>query len=119
MAVRPCATARDVIGGARLPRSLRGPAIRRSVICGSYPLCRVRQSAGAPEGGKRSAHSLRLDRAPTRFGALKGEARRVEIIGADPRVPGKPLHPPLTDVSMGAYTVDTAMLVLGALGIEE
>jgi uncharacterized membrane protein len=33
--------------------------------------------------------------------------------------PGKPLHPPLTDVSIGAYTVGTAMLVLGALGIEE
>jgi uncharacterized membrane protein len=33
--------------------------------------------------------------------------------------PGKPLHPPLTDVSIGAYTVGVAMLVLGALGVEE
>jgi uncharacterized membrane protein len=33
--------------------------------------------------------------------------------------PGKPLHPPLTDVSIGAYTVGTAMLVLGTLGVEE
>jgi uncharacterized membrane protein len=33
--------------------------------------------------------------------------------------PGKPLHPPLTDVSIGAYTVGTAMLILGALGVEE
>jgi uncharacterized membrane protein len=32
---------------------------------------------------------------------------------------GKPLHPPLTDVSIGAYTVGVAMLVLGALGVEE
>ena len=33
--------------------------------------------------------------------------------------PGKPAHPPLTDVSIGAYTVGVAMLVLGALGVEE
>ncbi len=33
--------------------------------------------------------------------------------------PGKPLHPPLTDAAIGAYTVGVAMLVLGALGIEE
>jgi uncharacterized membrane protein len=33
--------------------------------------------------------------------------------------PGKPSHPPLTDASIGAYTVGAAMLVLGALGIEE
>jgi uncharacterized membrane protein len=33
--------------------------------------------------------------------------------------PGKPLHPPLTDVSIGAYTVGTAMLILGALGVEK
>lgn len=33
--------------------------------------------------------------------------------------PGHPSHPPLTDVSIGAYTVGTLMLVLGALGVEE
>ncbi len=33
--------------------------------------------------------------------------------------PGKPAHPPLTDASIGAYTVGVAMLVLGALGVEE
>jgi uncharacterized membrane protein len=33
--------------------------------------------------------------------------------------PGKPLHPPLTDASIGAYTAGVAMLVLGALGVEE
>src|SRR3954468_18353722 len=33
--------------------------------------------------------------------------------------PGKPSHPPLTDASIGAYTVGVAMLVLGALGIEQ
>jgi uncharacterized membrane protein len=33
-------------------------------------------------------------------------------------VPGKPSHPPLTDASIGAYTVAVAMLVLGAAGLE-
>lgn len=33
--------------------------------------------------------------------------------------PGKPAHPPLTDASIGAYTVGVAMLVLGAFGVEE
>jgi uncharacterized membrane protein len=33
--------------------------------------------------------------------------------------PGKPSHPPLTDASIGAYTIGAAMLVLGALGVEE
>jgi uncharacterized membrane protein len=33
--------------------------------------------------------------------------------------PGKPLHPPLTDASIGAYTVGVAMLLAGALGLEE
>lgn len=32
--------------------------------------------------------------------------------------PGHPSHPPLTDASIGAYTVATAMLVLGAAGME-
>jgi uncharacterized membrane protein len=31
---------------------------------------------------------------------------------------GKPSHPPLTDVAIGAYTVGVAMLVLGALSVE-
>ncbi len=35
------------------------------------------------------------------------------------RAPGKPLHPPLTDASIGAYTAGVLMLVLGALGVEE
>lgn len=35
------------------------------------------------------------------------------------RTPGKPFHPPLTDASIGAYTAGVAMLVLGALGLEE
>jgi uncharacterized membrane protein len=33
--------------------------------------------------------------------------------------PGKPSHPPLTDVAIGAYTVGVAMLVLGVFGVEE
>src|SRR5215212_10234700 len=33
--------------------------------------------------------------------------------------PGKPSHPPLTDVSVGAYTAGVVMLVLGALSVEE
>src|SRR5947208_13492977 len=32
--------------------------------------------------------------------------------------PGHPSHPPLTDASIGAYTVGVAMLILGALGVE-
>jgi uncharacterized membrane protein len=35
------------------------------------------------------------------------------------RAPGKPLHPPLTDASIGSYTAGVVMLVLGALGVEE
>ncbi len=31
---------------------------------------------------------------------------------------GKPSHAPLTDVSIGAYTVGVAMLIAGALGLE-
>lgn len=33
--------------------------------------------------------------------------------------PGKPSHPPFTDASIGAYTVGVAMLVAGALGLQE
>jgi uncharacterized membrane protein len=33
--------------------------------------------------------------------------------------PGHPTHPPLTDASIGAYTVGVAMLIAGALGLEE
>jgi uncharacterized membrane protein len=32
--------------------------------------------------------------------------------------PGHPSHPPLTDASIGAYTVGVAMLVVGAAGVE-
>jgi uncharacterized membrane protein len=41
------------------------------------------------------------------------------VIGLIKGLPGKPSHPPLTDASIGAYTVGVAMLVLGALGVEE
>ena len=34
-------------------------------------------------------------------------------------LPGKPSHPPLTDASIGAYTVGAVMLLLGAVGVEE
>ncbi len=34
-------------------------------------------------------------------------------------LPGKPSHPPLTDASIGAYTVAVAMLLAGAFGLEE
>jgi hypothetical protein len=40
------------------------------------------------------------------------------LIGLIKGFPGKPSHPPLTDASIGAYTVGVAMLVLGALGVE-
>jgi uncharacterized membrane protein len=32
---------------------------------------------------------------------------------------GGPSHPPLTDVAIGAYTIAVALLVLGALGLQE
>ena len=32
--------------------------------------------------------------------------------------PGKPLHPPLTDASIGAYTVGAAALIAGKAGLE-
>jgi uncharacterized membrane protein len=41
------------------------------------------------------------------------------LIGLLKGWPGKPSHPPLTDASIGAYTVGTLMLLLGALGVEE
>jgi uncharacterized membrane protein len=41
------------------------------------------------------------------------------LIGLLRGFPGKPSHPPLTDASIGAYTVGVVMLVLGALGLEE
>ena len=40
----------------------------------------------------------------------------MRLIGLIKGWPGKPSHPPLTDASIGAYTVGVAMLVLGALG---
>ena len=54
--------------------------------------------------------------AATKHGRYFGMAG---LIGALKGFPGKPSHPPLTDVSIGAYTVGVAMLVLGALGVEE
>jgi uncharacterized membrane protein len=33
--------------------------------------------------------------------------------------PGKPTHPPLTDAAIGTYTVGVAMLIAGALGLQE
>jgi uncharacterized membrane protein len=41
------------------------------------------------------------------------------LIGLVKGFRGKPTHPLLTDASIGAYTVGVAMLVLGALGVEE
>ena len=43
----------------------------------------------------------------------------MRLIGLVKGWPGKPSHPPLTDASIGAYTVGVAMLVLGALGVQE
>ena len=34
-------------------------------------------------------------------------------------LPGHPLHPPLTDATIGAYTVSAVLGVLGALGVAE
>jgi uncharacterized membrane protein len=41
------------------------------------------------------------------------------LIGLLKGWPGKPSHPPLTDASIGAYTIGVAMLVFGALGVQE
>ena len=41
------------------------------------------------------------------------------VLGLVRGFPGHPLHPPLTDAAIGAYTVGVAMLVAGALGVEE
>jgi uncharacterized membrane protein len=49
----------------------------------------------------------------------KGEDHVRQVIGLLKGFPGHPSHPPLTDASIGAYTVGVAMLVLGALGVEE
>lgn len=43
----------------------------------------------------------------------------MSVVGLMKGKPGKPSHPPLTDASIGAYTAGVAMLVLGALGVEE
>jgi uncharacterized membrane protein len=54
--------------------------------------------------------------------ATPAEARRLDVgslISLLKGWPGKPSHPPLTDASIGAYTVGLAMLVAGALGLEE
>jgi uncharacterized membrane protein len=40
------------------------------------------------------------------------------LIGLIKGWPGKPSHPPLTDASIGAYTVGVAMLVAGKLGLQ-
>jgi uncharacterized membrane protein len=34
------------------------------------------------------------------------------------KTPGKPLHPPLTDASIGAYTLGVAALIVGKIGLE-
>ncbi len=41
------------------------------------------------------------------------------LLGLARGFPGHPLHPPLTDAALGAYTIGVVMLVGGALGIEE
>jgi uncharacterized membrane protein len=40
------------------------------------------------------------------------------LVGLIKGFPGHPSHPPLTDASIGAYTVAAAMFVLGALDIQ-
>src|SRR6059058_776291 len=34
------------------------------------------------------------------------------------KIPGKPLHPPLTDASIGAYTAGVAALIAGRAGLQ-
>ena len=50
---------------------------------------------------------------------VKREERVVaRLVGLIRGPAGKPLHPPLTDASVGAYTVGVAMLIAGAVGLE-
>jgi uncharacterized membrane protein len=42
-----------------------------------------------------------------------------KLLGLIRGSPGKPLHPPLTDASIGAYTAGVAMLIAGAAGLQE
>src|SRR3954453_838162 len=64
-----------------------------------------------------SKKSLRL--ADDNLAALGDDGPMMRLVQLIKGWPGKPSHPPLTDASIGAYTVGVAMLVLGALGIEE
>jgi uncharacterized membrane protein len=43
----------------------------------------------------------------------------MRLIGLIKGLRGKPSHPPLTDASIGAYTIGVAMLVVGAVGVQE
>jgi len=54
-----------------------------------------------------------------RFTRAAGRIRMESLMSLVKGWAGKPSHPPLTDASIGAYTVGVAMLVLGALGVEE
>jgi hypothetical protein len=49
----------------------------------------------------------------------RDESSRRQVVRAFLETPGKPLHPPLTDASIGARTAGVVMLVLGALSVEE
>src|SRR3954453_12616452 len=64
-----------------------------------------------------SKKSLRL--ADDNLAALGDDGPMMRLVQLIKGWPGKPSHPPLTDASIGAYTVGVAMLVLGALGVEE
>src|SRR3954465_15344288 len=57
--------------------------------------------------------------ADDKLAALADDGPMTRLIQLIKGWPGKPSHPPLTDASIGAYTVGVAMLVLGALGVEE
>src|SRR5882724_618859 len=65
----------------------------------------------------RSKKSLRP--ADDKLAALGDDGPMMPLVQLIKGWPGKPSHPPLTDASIGAYTVGVAMLVLGALGVEE
>src|SRR3954447_25884603 len=57
--------------------------------------------------------------ADDKLAALGDDGPMMRLVQLIKGWPGKPSHPPLTDASIGAYTVGVAMLVLGALGIEQ
>src|SRR5215831_5208475 len=86
-------------GDGRRPRPRDGRSLRR------HPPPRARM-----RGGRWATAAI--GRPPT------GRRLQMRLLRRLKGYPGHPSHPPLTDVSVGAYTIAAALLVLGAAGLE-